>query len=163
MKRLLNAIASFWHRGLVAQGINTQLSTKLPKRNQPTPLFLPSAIPIEELQAGCSQGLRRMALQAEHINQLSLQLETSMAEMKAIATEVNRDWRALQFLVSPNKVPENICHYQVRQIPHIQRHRQGTFTMTSRPVDLFQAEREAASIAQTLRHRHRQKLRVAKG
>lgn len=158
MKRLLRVITSFWHRYLVAQGLRRKS-----QHPQPTPLLLPSAIPIEELQQGCSQGLRRMALQAERVNQLSLQLEAAMAEMKAMATEVNRDWRALQFLTSPNKIPKNICHYQVREIPYIRRHRQGTFTLTSRPLDLFQAEREAASIAQTLRHRHRRKLKVAKG
>ncbi len=158
MKRLLRTIRAFWHRYLVAQGM-----TRKSKRPQPTPLFLPSAIPIEELQQGCSQGLGRMALQAERVNQLSRQLEIAMTEMKVLATEVNRDWRAIQFLTTPNKIPENICHYQVREIPYIQRHRQGTFTITSRPLDLFQAEREAASIAQTLRHRHRRKLKVAKG
>jgi len=160
MKRLLNAITSFWHRGLASQGL---LKPQLVDQNQITPLFLPSAIPIAELQQGCAQGLRRMALQAEKVNQLSLQLESAMAEMKAIATEVNRDWRALQFLTTPNQIPQNICHYQVREIPYIQSHRQGTFTLTSRPLDLFQAEREAATIAQTLRHRHRRKLKLVNG
>jgi hypothetical protein len=102
-----------------------------------------------------------MALQAERINQLSGQLEAAMAEMKTIATEVNRDWRSLQFLTTPNQNPENICHYQVREVPYVKRHPQGTFSLTSRPVDLFKAEREAASIAQTLRHRQRKKIKTS--
>jgi len=148
MKRLLSGIKSLWH-----------------KQSEPVqkPLFLPVAVPLEQVQKSCNEGVRRLAMQSEKINNLSQQLEAAMAEMKAIATEVNRDWRAVQLLNSPNQIPPSLCHYDVRQVPQVQRLANGTFVLNYRSVDLFRAEREAASIAQTLRSRHRQKLRLVKG
>lgn len=160
MKFLITALTSLWQKGRRSNGFVQGFYNYqgfLPQRS--TTLFLPRTIPIAEVQQGCAQGLQRMAIQSDRINQLSRQLEAAMAEMKTIATEVNQDWRSLQLITNPNQTPHNICHYQVREVPWVKRHSHG-FYLTSRPVDLFKAEREAASIAKTLRHRSRRKVKA---
>jgi hypothetical protein len=157
MKFLITALTSLWQKNRGYQGFVSSYQGFLPSRS--TTLFLPRKIPIAEVQQGCAQGLQRMAVQADRINQLSRQLEAAMAEMKTIASEVNQDWRSLQLITNPNQIPQNICNYQVREVPWVKRHSHG-FYLTSRPVDLFKAEREAASIAQTLRHRSRRKVKA---
>ncbi len=155
MKFLITALTFLWQKKRGYQGFVSSYQGFLPSRS--TTLFLPRKIPIAEVQQGCAQGLQRMTIQADRINQLSRQLEAAMAEMKTIASEVNQDWRSLQLITNPNQTPHNICHYQVREIPWVKRHAHG-FYLTSRPIDLFKAEREAASIAETLRHRSRKKV-----
>lgn len=127
-----------------------------------------SQSPLAILRQRTAKGLKRLEHQAERINQLSAELEAAMLDLKAIASEVNRDWRALQATQKPTTgasskqdaiasfVP-NVCEYQSVNIPSVQHKRSGSFVLTSRPVDLFKAEREANLLAQTLRHRARKK------
>lgn len=109
-----------------------------------------------------------MESQAERINQLSAELEVAVLELKEIALEVNRDWRAFQATQestrnaiakrgSSTSLVTNICEYQVASVPNVQQKPSGSFVLTSQPIDLFKAEREAAWLAQTLRRRTKRK------
>jgi hypothetical protein len=52
---------------------------------------IPFRSPLEVLRQRTAEGLRRLESQAEHINQLSTELEAAMLEFKAIASEINPD------------------------------------------------------------------------
>jgi len=149
-------------------------------------LSFPVRSSLEVLRKRTTEGVERLESQAQRINQLSAELEAAVLELKAIASEVNRDWRALQAIQEPGKgaicasqqrfaialakpgetaakrdaresfIPD-VCEYQAANVPNVKQKQSGSFVLTSRPVDLFQAEREAALLAQTLRQRARRK------
>ena len=131
----------------------------LPKQvsNQKRPLVsFPVRSHLEVLRQRTSEGWRRLESQAKRINQLSAELETAMLELKAIASEINQDWRAIQAIQkSSNRA--DICKYCSVTVPHVQTKPDGSFLLLLKPVDLFQAERDAALLAQTLRQRSRKK------
>ncbi len=104
-----------------------------------------------------TQGLRRLKNQAERLNQLSAELEAAVFEFKAIASEVNQDWKAVQAMQEPRSAIVDICKYQAVHVPRVQQKSSGSFVMASQRVDLFQAEREAELLAQTLRRRTKKK------
>jgi hypothetical protein len=149
-------------------------------------LSFPVRSSLEVLRKRTTEGVERLESQAQRINQLSAELEAAVLELKAIASEVNRDWRALQAIQEPGKgaicasqqrfaiafakpgatavkrearesfIPD-VCEYVAANVPNVKQKQSGSFVLTSRPVDLFQAEREAALLAQTLRQRARRK------
>jgi hypothetical protein len=149
-------------------------------------LSFPVRSSLEVLRQRTTEGVKRLESQAQRINQLSAELEAAVLELKAIASEVNRDWRALQAIQEPSTgaicasqqrfaiafakpgetaakrdaresfIPD-VCEYQAANVPNVKQKQSGSFVLTSRPVDLFQAEREAALLAQTLRQRARRK------
>ena len=157
-------------------------------------LSFPVRSSLEVLRKRTTEGVKRLESQGQRINQLSAELEAAVLELKAIASEVNRDWRALQAIQEPGKgaicatlrllqrstqqrnalafakpgataakrearesfIPD-VCEYQAANVPNVKQKQSGSFVLTSRPVDLFQAEREAALLAQTLRQRARRK------
>lgn len=131
----------------------------LPKQvsNQKRPLVsFPVRSHLGVLRQRTSEGWRRLESQAKLINQLSGELETAMLEFKAIASEINLDWRAIQAIQkSPNSA--DICKYCNVAVPHVETKTDGSFLLLLKPVDLFQAERDAALLAQTLRQRSRKK------
>ncbi|HEY9724958.1 MAG TPA: hypothetical protein V6D50_00790, partial [Chroococcales cyanobacterium] len=67
------------------------------------------------------------------------------------------DWKAFQSVREPRNAIAEICQYQTVNVPTIQQKPSGSFVLTSRTIDLFKAEREAAILAQTLRHRTKRK------
>jgi hypothetical protein len=80
-----------------------------------------------------------------------------MLELKAIAQKLERDWKALDtqqhiFAGEASDRPA-LCEYLDTEVPLVQRDERGAFVVTKRPVDLFQAERDAEWMAQSLRHR----------
>lgn len=139
---------------------------------QPNPkkslLSFPVKSPMESLRQRTQESLRGLQSKAERINQLSAELETAVLELKAIAQEVNRDWRAIQATQEPitgaskkrnaiaSFVPD-VCQYQAIYVPIVHQKQSGELVLTSRTVDLFQAEREATLLAQTLRRRAKRK------
>ncbi len=128
-------------------------------RDQKRPLLsFPAKAHLEALRQRTNKGLRRLESQAEHINQLSAELEVAVLELKVIASEVNRDWRAIQ-ATQKSSPGANICEYRKTAVPCVEQKQDGSLVLRSKPLDLFQAEREAASLAQTLRHRARRKRR----
>jgi hypothetical protein len=143
----------------------------LPKQvnEQQRPLLpFPITSSVRALRQRTIEGLRRIESQAERINQLSAELETAVLELKEIASEVNQDWRAFQAIQQPTidaiakrdtspSFASNICEYHVANVPNVQQKPSGSFLLSSRPIDLFKAEREAALLAQTLRRRTKRK------
>jgi hypothetical protein len=123
----------------------------------PKPLLaFPVSLSLEMLRLRTSKGVRRLENQAKRINQLSAELEAAVLELKAIASEVNPDWKAIQ-TTQNSSAPANVCEYRTTTVPQVQPKANGSFLLISKPVDLFQAEREATLLAQTLRHRSKTK------
>ncbi len=143
------------------------LPQKVNEQQRPL-LPFPITSSVRVLRQRTIEGLRRIESQAERINQLSAELETAVLELKEIASEVNRDWRAFQAIQQPTidaiakqdispSFASNICEYQVANVPNVQQKPSGSFLLSSRPIDLFKAEREAGLLAQTLRRRTKRK------
>jgi hypothetical protein len=120
-------------------------------------LSLPIKSPMGVLRQRTIDGLKRLKNQGIRINELSAELEEAMLEFKAIASEVNQNWKAIQAIQEPTSAVADICEYQVVNVPSIKQKTSGSFILTSRTVDLFKAEREAAILAQKLRHRTKRK------
>lgn len=112
----------------------------------------------EDLPQQINMGWQRLVAQAERINQLSAELEQAMFELKAIANDINRDQRTIRVTQKPTKSP---CEYVTAIVPCVRRKKAGAFVLTTRPVDLFRAEREATQVAQTLRHRAKRRRVVS--
>lgn len=111
---------------------------------------------LDKLRRRIAKGMRRLENQAKRINQLSAELEAAVLELKAIGSEINPDWKAIQITQnSANSV--NVCEYQTMAVPQVESKADGSFLVISKPVDLFQAEREAILLAQILRHRTKNK------
>ncbi len=102
-------------------------------------------------------GQQRLRAQAELINQLSAQLEEAMFEFKIIANDVNCERRLTQVTKKPIR---SVCEYLKAIVPCVKHKKGGAFVLTTRKVDLFQAEREAVQVAQVLR-RQAKRRRVA--
>jgi hypothetical protein len=120
-------------------------------------LSFPAKSSLEVLRQRTRDGLKRLESQAEYINELSAELEVAVLEFKAISSEVNRDWRAIQRKQKSAAKITDICEYRAAVVPQVERKKDSSFVLKSRLVDLFQAEREAALLAQTLRSRAKKK------
>jgi|GEM_PF-4503264 len=98
---------------------------------------------LKQLQQQTNNALRRLGNQAERINQLSAELEVAILDLKAIASEVNQDWRALQAIEKPTiyTIPPEVCEYQAASVPSIQQKPCGSLVLTSRPVNLSKTAR----------------------
>ncbi|MBE9125859.1 MULTISPECIES: hypothetical protein [unclassified Coleofasciculus] len=123
------------------------------------PLSFPIQSSLGRLQQRTRNGLRRLEYQASRINELSTELEAAVLELKAIASQVNRDLKALQATQQPRSkaIAPKVCEYRAANLPTVYQKPSGLFVLTSRSVDLFKAEREAKVLAQVLRHRARRK------
>lgn len=121
----------------------------------------PAPSSLDKLRWRITKGMRRLENHALRINQLSAELEAAVLELKAVASEINPDWKTIQATQnSANKV--NICEYQMMAVPKVESKADGSFLVISKPIDLYQAEREASSLAQILRHRTKNKQRQSK-
>lgn len=110
----------------------------------------------ELLQQRLSDRLKSLEAQAQRINQLSSELDAAILELKDISTQINAELRAI------NKKAE-ICEYKARAVPYMKQKQDGSLVLTTRPIDLYKAEREAALLAQKLRRRTRRKRSDALG
>lgn len=102
-----------------------------------------------------SQALKILESQVQHINHLSVVQESAILELKTIAAQVEREWKAIErsrgeyvdeFESSP------ICEYVGTAVPQIEKNRDGIYVLSARSIDLFKAEREATLTAEALRH-----------
>ena len=152
----LNRHPLFKKKALKPVAVESLPPQKASERQKPQ-LSLPVKSPIGVLRQRTIQGLGRLKNQGLRINQLSAELEEAMLEFKAIASEVNQNWKAIQAIQEPTSAVADICEYQVVNVPSIQQKTSGSFILTSRTVDLFKAEREAAILAQKLRRRAQRK------
>jgi len=114
---------------------------------------------LQQLQQRTNHALRRLGNQAERINQMSAELEAAIWELKAIASEVNQNWKALQVMQqsTTEAINPEICQYQATSVPTIEQKPCGSLLLTSRPVDLGKTEREAGLLMRKLEHRSRRK------
>jgi hypothetical protein len=99
-------------------------------------------------------GWERLAAQARRINQMAADLEVGILEFKALATNLNSQQYCQQS--NGEKFP-SICEYFAVSVPWVKQKRDRTLVLTTRKVDLFRAEREAAQLAQKLRQKNRRR------
>lgn len=109
----------------------------------------------EVLQQKQREGWQCLTAQAERINQLATELEAAMFEFKAIANDVNLERRMIRASKSPIK---SVCEYLTTLVPCVTSKKGGAFMLTTRKVDLFQAEREAVQVARELRRQARRRV-----
>ncbi|NJR59487.1 MAG: hypothetical protein HC769_11930 [Cyanobacteria bacterium CRU_2_1] len=119
---------------------------------------LPQPTPEQKLH----QTLHQLEMQAHHINQLATTQEAAIHQLKTIAQQVERRWKVMQLVSASHlesKITEAdleiplICEYRAVAVPYIEKTKEGIWILASRSVDLCQAEREAISTAEELRHR----------
>lgn len=116
-----------------------------PKReHQAIPPLQP---PIQSDSAQNIYTQQHLAAQADRINHLAAQLEAAIFELKAIANQI-------EYSQTPS---QNVCEYRTVVVPRVKRHKTSRFILTTKIIDLFQAEREAQQLAQTLRQKTKSK------
>jgi hypothetical protein len=115
-----------------------------PSQAKTTPnAIAPLQLPADDLH----NEWQRLALQAQRINQMAAQLETMILEFKMIASK----------LQEKSKPYKSICQYSPVSVPWVLKKPDESFIFTMQKVDIFQAEREAAQLAQQLRQQSRSK------
>ena len=102
-----------------------------------------------------SQALKILESQVQHINHLSVVQESAILELKTIAAQVEREWKAIErshgeYVDECESSP--ICEYVGTAVPQIKKNKDGVYILSARSIDLFKAEREAALTADALRH-----------
>ncbi|WP_157162533.1 hypothetical protein [Cylindrospermum stagnale] len=90
----------------------------------------------------------RLAAQAQRINQIARELEAAILELRAMASTFNSQRR---YSLPLEKTYKKICHYFTVSVPWVKQKPDKSFILTTRKVDLFRAEKEAALLAQQLR------------
>lgn len=99
------------------------------------------------------QGIQELSWLMEHINTLSVQLETEMFNFKQIAVKTNKAYLSIQqpLNLKPShrenlklnyRIPHSIWQIQSSIVPVIVK-RQGVFFLTTKTVDLFLQSQEA--------------------
>ena len=100
---------------------------------------------------------QRLTAQAQRINQISQTQEAAILELKQIADRLERNLRKRPMPDDQGAYPEDssptVCEYESAIVPEVAQDSQGRVILTHRPIDLYQAEREATLTAQTLRDR----------
>lgn len=130
-----------------------QLPIRKPIHNQEIVPFQPQ---LEENESQrVNAGWQRLSVQAQRINQMAIELETAIYELKVIANDLNCDRR-----IHDRNQTKSVCEYFTASVPWVRRKKVGTFVLTTRQIDLFRAEREATQLAHTLRDRTRKRKKV---
>jgi hypothetical protein len=104
--------------------------------------------------------LQQLEAQVQHVNELATTQEAAVLELKAIAKQIERDWKNLELTsaakhgyAAPDlKIPA-LCEYQQASVPLVEKDDRGVWVVSGRSIDWFKAEREAELTAQALRHR----------
>ena len=113
------------------------------------------AVSDDRAEQQMAEDMKRLELQVQRINQLSSAQEAAILELRAIAEQVEQDWKAIDLEGLDDQdvdydVPP-VCEYLAAEVPHIEQDPSGIFILTSRTIDLFQAERDADWTAELLR------------
>ena len=121
----------------------------------PTPT---ASLSTEALDRQIELTWQRLGSQAQKINELSQMQETAMLEFKEIVDQLEREMRKRHRLDPSDNYADAstlmVCEYESAVVPDVAQDRQGRLILSHRPIDLYQAEREAALTAQVLRDRH---------
>ncbi|MBF2075888.1 MAG: hypothetical protein IGS50_19310 [Synechococcales cyanobacterium C42_A2020_086] len=96
-----------------------------------------------------------LEVQVQRINQLAALQETAILQFKALAAEVaaQQSTTTQSSITRRRRRSAAVCEYLDAAVPHVERNDNGVLVLTTRPVDLYRAEREAAETAQVLRQR----------
>ncbi|OCQ99425.1 hypothetical protein BCD64_10205 [Nostoc sp. MBR 210] len=138
-------------RGTMKKIAHSYKSSILPPASQ-------SAIaPLQPPEEKIISGWERLVAQAQTINQMAAELETEILELKAIASAINSQ---RNYWTGNGKSRKNVFKYFTVSIPWVKQKSDDSLILTTRKVDLFRAEREAASLAQKLRQ-HNKNRRLA--
>lgn len=117
----------------------------------------PPLQPLRDLsERQFAEMLKRLEMQAQHINDLSSAQEAAMLELKAMAEKAERGLKLSEVehtTLGDRLNLSNLCEYLEPAVPHIEKDEHGAFVLTTRSIDLFKAEREATRMADTLRQR----------
>ncbi|MCW5316213.1 hypothetical protein GTQ43_21060 [Nostoc sp. KVJ3] len=111
--------------------------------------------PLQPQQEKIISERERLIAQVERINWMAGELEAAILELKAIANTLNTQKR---YPLLKKEVDANICQYFAVSVPWVKRKADESFILTTRRVDLFRAEREAALLAQQLRQQTKKRL-----
>ena len=127
---------------------------------KPILLFQPTSVitaivPLQPQEKKIISERERFITQVERINQMAQELEAAILELKAIANTLNTQ-KPYPFLIK--ELCKNICQYFALRVPWVKRKSNESFILTTRKVDLFRAEREAALLAQQLRQQTKKRL-----
>ncbi|MEH2170155.1 MAG: hypothetical protein V7K41_26595 [Nostoc sp.] len=134
---------------------------KIPDTDKkPILLFQPTSVitaivPLQPQEEKIISERERFIRQVERINQMAEELEAAILELKAIANKLNTQKR---YPLLIKEICKNICQYFAVSIPWVKRKSDESFILTTRKVDLFRAEREAALLAQQLRQQTKKRL-----
>ncbi|MBG1241468.1 hypothetical protein [Nostoc sp. NZL] len=109
-------------------------------------------VPLQPQDKKIISEQERLIAQVERVNRMAGELEAAILELKAIANTLNTQKRY------PVLKCKNICQYFAVSVPWVKRKPDESFILTTRRVDLFRAEREAALLAQQLRQQTKKKL-----
>ncbi len=104
--------------------------------------------------------MQQLEAQAQHVNELATTQEAALLELKAIAKQVERDWKTLELTSATQhgyaetdlQIPA-LCEYKPIAVPQVEKTDRGVLVVSGRAIDWFKAEREAELTAQALRHR----------
>ncbi|MDZ8080164.1 MAG: hypothetical protein RMX65_000355 [Nostoc sp. DedQUE01] len=121
---------------------------------QPAPVTTP-IVPLQPQEQKIISDQERLTAQVERINRMAGELEAAILELKAIANTLNTQKR---YPLIKSKQYKNICQYLAVSVPWVRQKSDQSFILTTRRVDLFRAEREAALLAQQLRQQTKKRL-----
>ncbi|MHC5600067.1 MAG: hypothetical protein ACYTXC_29770 [Nostoc sp.] len=110
-------------------------------------------VPLRPQEEKIISERERLIVQIERINQMAGELEAAILELKAIANTLNTQKRCPVLNQEAYK-----CQYFAVSVPWVKRKPDESFILTTRRVDLFRAEREAALLAQQLRQQTKKRL-----
>ncbi|MBW4600614.1 MAG: hypothetical protein KME29_13715 [Calothrix sp. FI2-JRJ7] len=110
-------------------------------------------IPLQPEQVKPTGAWETLAEQARQINRMAQELEEAILEFKTIAGSINNHPAESQ----QKSLSKSWCKYFAISVPCVRQRTDKTFVMTTRKVDLFRLEREAASLAQDLRDKNSRK------
>ena len=104
--------------------------------------------------------MQQLEAQAQHVNELATTQEAALLELKAIAKQIERDWKTLElnsatqhgYAETDLQIP-TLCEYKPIAVPQVEKNDRGVLVVSGRAIDWFKAEREAELTAQALRHR----------
>ncbi|BAY93601.1 MULTISPECIES: hypothetical protein [unclassified Tolypothrix] len=113
----------------------------------PTKAAKTAIAPLQLPKDNISDEWERLLSQGQCINQMAAQLEAMILEFKAIASK----------LQEKSKPHQSTCQYLPLAIPWVRQQSDESFILTTRKIDLFQAEKEAQQLAQQLRQQSRSK------
>lgn len=146
-------------KALAQQGQSNRRQKAQPQQMGTQPKLL-SLKPAEssqgKLQQKVGDGLKRLSVQAEHINKLATELETAILELKALTSVVNRDLKEIQS-VRGYATNLDICEFKALGVPHVAQTNSGSLILKLRHVNLSQGEGEQMLLKKLMQRRIKRK------